>query len=55
MWKADLEMERYVLTTFSIQKKVVQKTFMNHFVLEKLASKLTNKLVIHVWMRTSLI
>ena len=27
MWKADLEMERYVLTTFSIQKKVVQRTF----------------------------
>ena len=24
---SDLEMERYVLTTFSIQKKVVQKTF----------------------------
>ena len=27
MWKADLDMERCVLTTSCIQKKVVQKTF----------------------------
>ena len=33
MWKADLEMERCVSTTFCIQKKVVQNV--NHFVLEK--------------------
>ena len=26
MWKADLEMERCVLTTFSLQKEVVQRT-----------------------------
>ena len=37
------------------RRKLHRKPFMNHFVLEKLASKLTNKLVIHVWMRTSLI
>ena len=55
MWKADLEMERCVLTMFCIQKKVVQIPCVNHFVLEKLASKLSNRLVIHVWMRTSLI
>ena len=54
MWKADLKKERYVLTMFCIQKKVVQIPCVNHFVLEKLASKLTNGLVIHVWMRTSL-
>ena len=55
MWKADLEKERCVLTMFCIQKKVVQIPCVNHFVLEKLASKLTNELVIHGWMRTSLI
>ena len=55
MWKADLEMERCVLIMFCTQKKVVQIPCVNHFVLEKLVSKLTNKLVIHVWMRTSLI
>ena len=56
MWKADLEKERCVLTTFCIiQKKVVQIPCVNHFVLEKLASKLTNRLAIHVRMRTSLI
>ena len=55
MWKADLEKERCVLTMFCIQKKVVQIPCVNHFVLEKLASKLTNRLVIHVRMRTSLI
>ena len=55
MWKADLKKERYVLIMFCIQKKVVQILCVNHFVLEKLASKLTNGLVIHVWMRTSLI
>ena len=55
MWKADLEKERCVLTMFCIQKKVVQIPCVNHFVLEKLASKLTNGLVIHVRMRTSLI
>ena len=38
MWKADLEMERCVLTTFSIQKKVYREPFMNHFVLETWAS-----------------
>ena len=54
MWKADLKKERCVLTMFCIQKKVVQIPCVNHFVLEKLASKLTNGLVIHVWMRTSL-
>ena len=36
MWKADLEMERCVLTMFCIQKKVVQIPCVNHFVLEKL-------------------
>ena len=36
MWKADLEKERCVLTTFCIQKKVVQIPCGNHFVLEKL-------------------
>ena len=55
MWKADLKKERYVLIMFCIQKKVVQIPCVNHFVLEKLASKLTNGLVIHVWMRTSLL
>ena len=55
MWKADLKKERYVLITFCIQKKVVQIPCVNHFVLEKLASKLTNGLVIYVWMRTSLL
>ena len=50
MWKADLEKERCVLTMFCIQKKVVQIPCVNHFVLEKLASKLTNELVIHGWM-----
>ena len=45
MWKADLEKERCVLTMFCIQKKVVQIPCVNHFVLEKLASKLTNRLV----------
>ena len=29
--------------------------FMNHFVLEKLVTSLTNGLVIYVWMRTSLL
>ena len=38
MWKADLEKERYVLTMFRIQKKVVQIPYVNHFVLEKLVS-----------------
>ena len=38
MWKADLEKERCVLTTFGIQKKVVQTPCVNHFVLKKLAS-----------------
>ena len=38
MWKADLEKERCVLTTFCIQKKVVQIPCVNHFVLEKLAA-----------------
>ena len=37
MWKADLEKERCVPTTFCIQKKVVQIPCVNHFVLEKLA------------------
>ena len=55
MWKGDLKKERYVLIMFCIQKKVVQILCVNHFILEKLASKLTNGLVIHVWMRTSLI
>ena len=55
MWKADLEKECYVRTMFCIQKKVVQIPCVNHFVLVKLVSKLTNELVIHVWMRTSLI
>ena len=55
MWKADLKKERCVLTMFCIQKKVVQIPCVNHFVLEKLASKLTNRLVIHVRMRTSFI
>ena len=36
MWKADLEMERCVLTMFCIQKKVVQIPCVNHFVLTKL-------------------
>ena len=40
---------------FVSRKKVVQIPRVNHFVLEKVASKLTNELVIHVWMRTSLI
>ena len=44
-----------VFWLFCIQKKVVQIPCVNHFVLEKLASKLTNELVIHGWMRTSLI
>ena len=44
-----------VFWLFCIQKKVVQIPCVNHFVLEKLASKLTNRLVIHVRMRTSLI
>ena len=58
MWKADLESERCVRTVFCIQKKVsVQffEPFMNHFVLEKLVTSLTNELVIYVWMRTSLL
>ena len=55
MWKTDLEKERCVLTMFCIQKKVVQIPCVNHFVLEKLVTSLTNELVIHVWMRTSLI
>ena len=37
------------------RRRLYREPFMNHFVLEKLASKLTNRLVIHVWMRTSLI
>ena len=55
MWKTDLEKELYVLTILCTQKKVVQIPCVNHFVREKLASKLTNELVIHVWMRTSLL
>ena len=55
MWKTDLEKELCVLTMFCIQKKVVQIPCVNHFVLEKLVTSLTNELVIHVWMRTSLI
>ena len=43
MWKADLEKERCVLTMFCIQKKVVQIPCVNHFVLEKLVSLLTNE------------
>ena len=54
MWKTDLEKELCVLTMFCIQKKVVQIPCVNHFVLEKLVTSLTNELVIHVWMRTSL-
>ena len=37
------------------RRKLYREPFMNHFVLEKLASKLTNWLVIYVWMRTSLL
>ena len=55
MWKTDLEKELCVLTILCIQKKVVQISCVNHFVLEKLVTSLTNELVIHVWMRTSLI
>ena len=55
MWKPDLGKELCVLTMFCIQKKVVQIPCVNHFVLEKLVTILTNELVIHVWMRTSLI
>ena len=55
MWKTDLEKELCVLTMFYVQKKVVQIPCVNHFVLEKLVTSLTNELVIHVWMRTSLI
>ena len=55
MWKTDLEKELCVLTIPCIQKKVVQIPCVNHFVLEKLVTSLTNELVIHVWMRTSLI
>ena len=55
IWKTDLEKELCVLTMFCIQKKVVQTPCVNHFVLEKLVTSLTNELVIHVWMRTSLI
>ena len=54
MWKADLEKEFCVLTMLCIQKEVVQTPCVNHFVLEKLVISLTNELVIHVWMRTSL-
>ena len=55
MWKTDLEKELCVLTILCIQKKVVQTPCVNHFVLGKLVTSLTNELVIHVWMRTSLI
>ena len=55
MWKTDLEKERCVPTMFCIQKKVVQIPCVNHFVLEKLVKLVTNELVIHVRMRTSLI
>ena len=55
MWKTDLKKELCVLTMFCIQKKVVQIPCVNHFVLEKLVTSLTSELVIHVWMRTSLI
>ena len=58
MRKADLEMERCVLTTFSIHKKVVQKTFYEPLrSLEAEANTNVNvsQLVIHVWMRTSLL
>ena len=41
MWKADLEMERCVLTRFCIQKKVVQIPCVNHFVLEKLTDNVS--------------
>ena len=41
MWKADLEMERCVLTMFCIQKKVVQIPCVNHFVLEKLTGNVS--------------
>ena len=54
MWKTDMEKELCVLTMLCIQKKVVQTPCVNHFVLEKLVTSLTNELVIHVWMRTSL-
>ena len=55
MWKADLESERCVRTVFCTQKKIVQISFVNHFVLERLVTSLTNELVIYVWMRTSLL
>ena len=55
MWETDLEKELCVLTMFYVQKKVVQTPCVNHFVLEKLVISLTNELVIHVWMRTSLL
>ena len=55
MWKTDLEKELCVLTILCIPKKVVQIPCVNHFVLEKLVTSLTSELVIHVWMRTSLI
>ena len=48
MWKTDLEKEPCVLTILCIQKKVVQTPCVNHFVLEKLVTSLTNELVIHV-------
>ena len=54
MRKADLEMERCVLTMFSIQKKVVQRTFCEPLRSWEV-SQLANGLVIHVWMRTSLL
>ena len=41
MWKADLEMERCVLTMFCIQKRVVQIPCVNHFVLEKLTGNVS--------------
>ena len=53
--KLILEKDLCVLTMLCIQKKVVQTPCVNHFVLEKLVQCLTNELVIHVWMRTSLI
>ena len=41
MWRADLEKERCVLTTFCIQKKIVQIPCVNHFVLEKLTDNVS--------------
>ena len=39
---------------FVFRRRLYRESFMNHFVLEKLVTSLTNELVIYVWMRTSL-